>query len=77
MRDDNRSMTAAQHRIIRLVFGVLALASLLAGFVIWSFGPALGIDDDTARLVAIVLLAAGIGDVAVLHFWDRLFKAKG
>jgi hypothetical protein len=24
-----------------------------------------------------VLLAAGIGDVAVLHFWDRLFKAKG
>ena len=77
MHDDSRGQTAAQRRIVRFAFGVMALASVLVGFGVWYFAAALGIQDDTARLIATAFLAAGIGDVLVLHFWDRLFKNQG
>jgi hypothetical protein len=54
----------------------MALFSVVAGFVIWQFADAIGIEQDTAQLIATVFLIAAAGDALVLHFWDRLFKDK-
>ncbi len=77
MHDDSRGRTAANRRIIRFAFGAMALGSVLVGLGVWQFADMIGLEEDTSRLIAIAFLAAGIGDVAVLHFWDRLFKNKG
>lgn len=61
-------------RIVRVAFGAMALFSVVAGFVIWQFADAIGIEQDTAQLIATVFLIAAAGDALVLHFWDRLFK---
>jgi hypothetical protein len=76
MHDDGRSQTAAQRRIIRLAFGGMALISILAGLVIWNFAAAFGLENDTARLIAVAFIVVGIGDYLILHFWDRLFKDR-
>jgi hypothetical protein len=76
MQDDNGRRTAAQRRIVRLAFGGMALLSIVAGIVLWNFAAALGLDDDTARLIATVFILVGIGDYLILHFWDRLFKDR-
>ena len=39
-------------------------------------GP-LGIPADTAQFIAITFIVVGIGDAALLYFWDRLFKRGG
>jgi hypothetical protein len=77
MHDDNRNRTSANQRLIRLAFGAMALFSVLAGLAIWMFADAIGIEEDTAQLIATVFVIAGIGDALVLHFWDRLFKSRG
>ena len=77
MHDENRNPPAANRRIIRLAFGAMALGSVLVGFCVWQFADVIGLDADTARLIAAAFLIAGIGDVVVLHFWDRLFKNRG
>lgn len=76
MQDDNGRRAAAQRRIVRLAFGGMALLSIVAGIVLWNFAAALGLDDDTARLIATVFILVGIGDYLILHFWDRLFKDR-
>ena len=76
MHDDNRTQTAAQSRIARLAFGGMALLAMLAGLVIWQFSGALGLQEDTARLIAMVFIIVGIGDVLVVYFWDRLFGQR-
>lgn len=63
-------------RIVRLAFGAMALFSVLAGLGIWMYAGAIGIEEDTAQLIATVFVIAGIGDALVLHYWDRLFKDK-
>ncbi len=77
MQDGNRAGPAANQRLIRLAFGAMALFSVLAGLAIWMFADPIGIEGDTAQLIATVFVIAGIGDALVLHFWDRLFKDKG
>ena len=74
MNDDNHRQTAARRRIVRLAFGGMALFSIVAGLILWNFAAALGLDEDTSRLIATVFIVVGIGDYLVLHFWDRLFK---
>ncbi len=76
MPDDNQASAAAKQRIVRLAFGAMALFSVAAGFFIWKFADAIGIEEDTAQLIATVFVIAGIGDALVLHFWDRLFKTR-
>jgi uncharacterized membrane protein len=76
MHDDNRGQSGAHRRVIRFAFGAMALVSVLIGLGVWQFADAIGIEDDTARLIAIAFLVAGIGDVLVLHFWDRLFANR-
>lgn len=77
MHNDSRRQTAAQRQIVRFAFGAMALGSVVVGLGVWQFAGAIGLEEDTARLIATAFLAAGIGDALVLHFWDRLFKDRG
>jgi hypothetical protein len=65
---------SANERLAKTVFAALAFASVLAGLGIYLLQAQLGIDADTARLVATAFLAVGIGDTLLLYLWDRLFK---
>ena len=66
--------TTANERLAKAVFAALALASVLAGLGIYLLNERLGIDADTARLIATAFLIVGIGDTLLLYLWDRLFK---
>ncbi len=61
----------------KLYFGVLALVMILLGFVFYVFSDALGIDEQTAKLVAAAFLIAGLFDYLILHFWDRIYEKFG
>jgi hypothetical protein len=76
LHDDGRNQSATQRRIVRLAFGAMALTSVIVGFGVWQFADRIGIEEETAQLIAMAFLAAGIGDVLVLHFWDRLFRNR-
>lgn len=76
MNDDRGNQSTSQRRIVRLAFGAMALTSVVVVFGVWLFADRIGIEEETARLIAVAFLAAGIGDVLVLHFWDRLFKSR-
>jgi hypothetical protein len=62
--------------LIKIAFGAGALACVLAGLVLYLFAEQLGIDPDTAELIAIAFLIAGIADYLVLRFWDRLMAGR-
>jgi hypothetical protein len=66
--------TSSNERVAKTVFAVLALAFVLAGLGIYLLQKRLGIDEDTARLVATAFLVVGMGDTLLLYLWDRLFK---
>lgn len=72
-RDSGR---AAGLRVVKALFAAAALGSLLAGLAIYIFAGALGLEQDTAELIALVFLAAGVTDYLVLRFWDRLFPRE-
>lgn len=77
MHDDNRDQAARQSRIARFAFGAMAHFAILAGLVLWQFSTAIGLQEDTARLIATVFVIAGVGDVLIVYFWDHLFKKNG
>lgn len=58
----------------KLAFGVLALIMVALGLGIYLFSAMLGIDADTAKIVAIAFLVAGVIDYLVLVFWGRIYK---
>ena len=77
MNTTEPAATAANERLAKAVFAVLALACVLAGLGIYLLQGRLGIDEDTARLVATAFLVVGMGDTLLLYLWDRLFKRGG
>ena len=66
----------ARNRVVKIVFGVMALVCLLAGLAIYLFAEQFGISEETAQIVAIAFLAAGVGDYFVLKFWDRFASRR-
>ena len=66
------SRIEARNRAVKIAFGVMALMCVLTGFVIYLFAEQFGFSDETARIVAIAFLAAGVADYIVLKLWDRL-----
>jgi phage shock protein PspC (stress-responsive transcriptional regulator) len=74
MASDQNNVSSANERLAKAVFAALALASVLAGLGIYLLNERLGIDADTARLIATAFLIVGIGDTLLLYLWDRLFK---
>jgi hypothetical protein len=63
-------------RGVRLLFAVLALASLTIGLALYALAERLGLDEETARYLATAFLAAAVADALILYFWDRLVTQK-
>lgn len=61
-------------RLGKIFIGVAALVFVLFGLILYVFAPRLGIDPETARLMAFVFIGAGCIDYLVLRFWDRLVR---
>jgi hypothetical protein len=59
---------------VKAMFAALALGSVLAGLVVYVLRERLGIPDDTAQMIATVFIVVATADIALLIFWDRLFK---
>ncbi|MFQ5625438.1 MAG: hypothetical protein ACE5FM_02160 [Methyloligellaceae bacterium] len=66
------SSIEARNRAVKVIFGVMALMCLLTGLVIYLFAEQFGFSHETARIVAIAFLAAGVADYIVLKLWDRI-----
>ena len=58
----------------RAMFAALALGSVLAGLAVYLLQGPLGIPADTAQFIAITFIVVGIADVALLYFWDSIFR---
>jgi hypothetical protein len=73
---DNKSNDGRppNERFTKAVFGVMALGSVVAGLLLYLFHDAIGIDADTARIIATAFLIVGIADTVLL--WDRIFKRR-
>jgi hypothetical protein len=73
-------MTGAGHyaheRLAKALFAAMAVLFVLAGLAIHLVQTRLGIDEDTARLIATAFLITGIVDSLVLYGWDRIFKRR-
>jgi hypothetical protein len=65
-----------RNRILKVAFGLMALVCLLAGLAVYVSAGALGLDQDTADLLAIAFLAAGVADYLILRSWDRIAKRR-
>lgn len=74
--DELEQKRLARNRIAKIAFGVGALVCLTAGFIVYIFADALGLDPDTAKFVAIAFLVAGAADYIVLKMWDRLMMRR-
>ncbi len=61
---------------VKSIFAAMALGSILAGLIVYLLQTQLGIPEDTARIVSTVFLVVGIADLALLYFWDRIFKGR-
>ena len=61
----------------KAIFAALALGSILAGLAVYLLQGPLGIPTDTAQFIAIIFVAVGIADAALLYFWDRIFRRGG
>lgn len=61
-------------RVARLAFGAGALLGVLVGLGLYVFSDVLGLHEETAEILAIAFLVAGVGDYLILHFWDRIFR---
>ena len=66
----------SQSRLLRVIFGALALVSVVAGLLLYLFADRLGLNQDTAEIIAIAFLIAGVGDAVVLHYWERIFPGR-
>ena len=69
MRDDDQ-------RIVKSAFAFAALISVLIGLGLYVSAEVLGIDDQTARWIALAFLAAGLADYLLLRYWDKIFKKR-
>ena len=78
--EDDEWLTALKEMRMKrgkLYFGVLALAMVVLGLILYIFSAALGIDETTAKLIALAFLIAGFLDYLILHFWDKLYDKLG
>ena len=71
-QDDSRQPAAEQQ--VKTILAALALGSLAAAAAIYGFRQSLGIPDDTAQMVSLVLVLVAVVDGLTIYFWDRFFK---
>jgi hypothetical protein len=72
-------LTTSEDKVRRakVLFGAVALGSLLAGLTLHLMQAQFGIGEDTARILSLVFILVGVADVLVLFLWDRLFSRGG
>lgn len=68
--------TPGASRTAKIIFGAMALVSVLLGLVIYVFADAFGIEPEVAALIAIAFLLAGVIDYILLRNWDRFMRPK-
>ncbi len=68
--------TPDANRTAKIIFGAMALVSVLLGLVIYVFADAFGIEPEVAALIAIAFLLAGVIDYILLRNWDRFMRPK-
>lgn len=73
MTDAPRKSPEERKRVFKLIFGSLALATVLVGLLIYLFSDALGLEAGLARMLAIGFLIIGVLDFAILRFADKIF----
>ena len=61
-------------QLTKAMFAALALGSILAGLAVYLLQAQFGIPEDTAQFIAITFIVVGVGDAALLYFWDSIFK---
>jgi hypothetical protein len=61
-------------RLAKALIAAMALLFALAALVIYGLQARLGIEEESARLIATAFLLTGIIDALVLYGWDRIFK---
>lgn len=71
-QDDSRQPAAEQQ--VKTILAALAFGSLLAAAAIYQLRGTLGIPDDTAQMVSLVLMLVAVVDGLTIYFWDRFFK---
>lgn len=60
--------------VAKVIFAVMALASVLVGLMLYVLQDQIGIAEDTARLMSTAFIVVGIADTIVLLLWDRIFN---
>jgi TRAP-type C4-dicarboxylate transport system permease small subunit len=60
--------------VAKVIFGIMALASVLLGLMLYVLQDQIGIAEDTARLMSTAFIVVGIADTIVLLLWDRIFN---
>ena len=73
---ENDRQAERTDRVVKIAFGVAALICLAGGLVIYLFPNAVGLDEETAEIVAIAFLLAGFMDYLILRFWDRFRRRR-
>ncbi len=66
-------------RNLRMVKRALELTSLLClatALFVYLFSEKIGFSEDTAFIVGLAFLAAGIGDFIILKLWDRITSRR-
>lgn len=66
----------ARNRMVKIAFGTAALVCLATGIIVYLFAEPLGFSDDTAQIVALAFLAAGVVDYIILRLWDRIMAGR-
>lgn len=61
-------------RFVQVVFALLAIFSVVAGFTVAAWAERLGLPDHSAGPIAAAFLTVGIMNTGLLFLWERLFK---
>lgn len=61
-------------KVVQIVFGILALLSLIAALAVSVRGIDFGLPETSVQTIAIAFLAVGILDTVLLFVWERIFQ---
>ncbi len=74
--DQENGNRVSRRSVVKAVLAIMALGTLVTGLILYVFAENLGIPRDTAEIIAIAFLAAGVMDYLLLVMWDRIFTRK-
>jgi len=61
-------------RFVQVIFAILALISLFAGFAVAYSHEAWDLPDNSASAIAMAFLGVGIMNTALMFVWERIFN---